>query len=62
MKDINNLTDEQLSIVNSYARINNRLETLQKQMTTIQHEAKGLVEELQELRKTETENKNKKNG
>ncbi|MDC1282361.1 hypothetical protein N8Z10_00245 [bacterium] len=58
--DYNKLTDTQRSFVNSYARINERLTTLQKQMTIIQHEAKGLIEELEELRNKE--NKNKENG
>jgi hypothetical protein len=51
--NIDNLTPEQLSYVDSYKRINVRLETLQKQMTIIQHEAKGLIEELEDLRKKE---------
>jgi uncharacterized protein YoxC len=58
--DINKLTEEQLSFVNSYKRINERLETLQRQMTIIQHEAKGLIEELEELRNKE--NKKLNNG
>lgn len=58
--DINNLSEEQLSFVNSYKRINERLETLQRQMTIIQHEAKGLIEELEELRNKE--NKKLNNG
>ena len=58
--NIENLTPEQLSYVNSYKRINQRLETLQKQMTIIQYEAQGLIEELEELRKKE--NKKLNNG
>ncbi len=58
--DINNLSEEQLSFVNSYKRINERLETLQRQMTIIQHEAHGLIEELEELRNKE--NKKLNNG
>lgn len=58
--DINQLSLEQLSFVNSYKRINQRLETLQKQMTIIQHEAQGLIEELEELRNKE--NKKLNNG
>jgi septation ring formation regulator EzrA len=51
--NISKLTDEQLSIVGAYKRINQRLETLQKQMTIIQYEAQGLIEELEDLRKKE---------
>jgi septation ring formation regulator EzrA len=51
--NISKLTDEQLSMVGSYKRINQRLETLQKQMTIIQYEAQGLIEELEDLRKKE---------
>jgi septation ring formation regulator EzrA len=58
--NIENLTPEQLSYVNSYKRINQRLETLQKQMTIIQYEAQGLIEELEDLRKKE--NKKLKDG
>jgi hypothetical protein len=60
--DINtdNLTPEQLSYVDAYKRINVRLETLQKQMTIIQYEAQGLIEELEDLRKKE--NKKLKDG
>lgn len=58
--NIDNLTPEQLSYVNSYKRINQRLETLQKQMTIIQYEAQGLIEELEDLRKKE--NKKLKDG
>lgn len=58
--DINNLSDEQRTFINSYTRINERLATLQKQMTIIQHETEGLIEELEELRNKE--NKNKENG
>ena len=58
--NIDNLTTEQLSYVNAYKRINVRLETLQKQMTIIQYEAQGLIEELEDLRKKE--NKKLKDG
>lgn len=51
--DTSNLTEEQLSYVGAYQRINVRLETLQKQMTIIQYEAQGLIEELEDLRKKE---------
>jgi septation ring formation regulator EzrA len=40
-------------MLGSYKRINQRLETLQKQMTIIQYEAQGLIEELEDLRKKE---------
>lgn len=53
-----NLTTEQLSFVNAYKRINVRLETLQKQMTIIQYEAQGLIEELEDLRKKENKKLN----
>lgn len=56
--NIDNLTPEQLSYVNSYKRINQRLETLQKQMTIIQYEAQGLIEELEDLRKKENKKLN----
>ena len=58
--DIDNLSDEQRTFVNSYTRINERLAILQKQMTIIQHETEGLIEELEELRNKE--NKNKEHG
>lgn len=51
--DINNLNEDQRSKINSYKRINSRLETLQRQMTIIQHEAKCLMEELEDLRNSE---------
>jgi septation ring formation regulator EzrA len=56
--NIDNLTTEQLSYVNAYKRINVRLETLQKQMTIIQYEAQGLIEELEDLRKKENKKLN----
>lgn len=58
--DTSKLTNEQLSYITAYKRINERLETLQKQMTIIQHEAHGLIEELEDLRKKE--NKKLNNG
>ena len=58
--DISKLTVEQLEFVNTYKRINERLETLQRQMTIIQHEAKCLVEELEDLRKKENKINNGK--
>jgi len=58
--DISKLTTEQLSFVNSYKRINERLETLQRQMTIIQHETQGLIDELEDLRNKE--NKKLNNG
>ena len=58
--DINKFTEEQLGFVNTYKRINERLETLQRQMTIIQHEAKCLVEELEDLRKKENKINNGK--
>lgn len=58
--DINKLNDEERSYVYAYSRINERLVTLQKQMSVIQEEARGLVEELEDLRNKE--NKNKKDG
>lgn len=58
--DISNLSEEQQSFVNSYKRINERLEILQRQMTIIQNEAQGLIEELEDLRKKE--NKKLNNG
>lgn len=56
--DTSKLTKEQLSYVGAYQRINQRLETLQKQMTIIQHEAQGLIEELEDLRKKENKKLN----
>lgn len=58
--DTSKLSKEQLSYVESYKRINARLETLQKQMTIIQYEAQVLIEELDELRNKE--NKKLNNG
>lgn len=58
--DTSKLTEEQLSFIGAYKRINARLETLQQQMTIIQYEAQGLIEELEELRKKE--NKKLNNG
>lgn len=58
--DISKLTEEQLEFVNCYKRINERLETLQRQMTIIQNEAHGLIEELEDLRNKE--NKKLNNG
>lgn len=58
--NIENLTPEQLSYVNSYKRINQRLETLQNQMTSIQFETQDLLKELEDLRQMET--KKYKNG
>ena len=58
--DISKFTEEQLGFVNTYKRINERLETLQRQMTIIQHEAKCLVEELEDLRKKENKINNGK--
>jgi|DEB19_MinimDraft_2_1074335.scaffolds.fasta_scaffold34696_2 septation ring formation regulator EzrA len=51
--DVNNLTEEQENYVQSYKRINRRLETLQNQMKVIQYETKELLTELEELRKKE---------
>jgi septation ring formation regulator EzrA len=58
--DISKLTEEQLEFVSTYKRINERLETLQRQMTIIQHEAKCLVDELEDLRKKENKINNGK--
>lgn len=58
--DTSKLTNEQLSYVAAYKRINERLETLQKQMAIIQTEAHNLIEELEYLRKKE--NKKLNNG
>ncbi len=60
--NIENLDEEQLSYINHYKRINQRLETLQKQMTIIQHEAKGLIDELEELRLKENKKYNEDDG
>jgi len=51
--NIDDLTADQKDYVNQYRRINSKLETLMKQMTTIQNETQGLIEELEELRKKE---------
>lgn len=56
--DTSKLSEEQLSNIGAYKRINARLETLQKQMTIMQYEAQGLIEELEELRKKEKKIKN----
>jgi|LakMenE18May11ns_1017448.scaffolds.fasta_scaffold7820591_1 septation ring formation regulator EzrA len=58
--DIEDLTQDQKEYVNQYRRINSRLESLMKQMSIIQNETKGLIEELEDLRKKET--KQYKNG
>ena len=58
--DIEDLTPDQKDYVNQYKRINNRLETLMKQMAIIQNETQVLIEELEDLRKKET--KQYKNG
>lgn len=58
--DIDDLTQDQKEYVNQYRRINSRLESLMSQMTIIQKETKGLIEELEDLRKKET--KQYKNG
>jgi len=58
--DIDDLTSDQKEYVNQYRRINSRLESLMKQMAIIQKETKGLIEELEDLRKKET--KQYKNG
>jgi hypothetical protein len=58
--DIEDLTQDQKEYVNQYKRINSRLESLMKQMSIIQNETKGLIEELEDLRKKET--KQYKNG
>jgi septation ring formation regulator EzrA len=51
--DINELSSEQQDQIASYKRINERLEVLQRQMAIIQHEAKCLIEELEDLRNNE---------
>jgi septation ring formation regulator EzrA len=58
--DIENISEEQNRFIQSYKRINERLETLQKQMTLIQYETQELLNELEELRNLET--KTYKNG
>jgi uncharacterized protein YoxC len=58
--DIENISEEQNRFIQSYKRINERLETLQKQMTLIQYETQGLLTELEDLRQFET--KKYKNG
>lgn len=58
--DIENISEDQNRFIQSYKRINERLETLQKQMTLIQYETQGLLTELEDLRKMET--KKYKNG
>jgi hypothetical protein len=58
--DIDDLTADQKDYVNQYKRINSRLESLMSQMAIIQKETKGLIEELEDLRKKET--KQYKNG
>jgi septation ring formation regulator EzrA len=58
--DIDDLTADQKDYVNQYKRINSRLESLMTQMSIIQKETKGLIEELEDLRKKET--KQYKNG
>lgn len=58
--NIDALTEEQKELINSYRRINGRLETLQKQMEGIQTETSRLLEELAELRNKE--NKKLNNG
>ena len=58
--DIDDLTSDQKEYVNQYKRINSRLESLMAQMAIIQKETKGLIEELEDLRKKET--KQYKNG
>ena len=58
--DIENISEEQNRFIQSYKRINERLETLQKQMTLIQYETQGLLTELEDLRQFEI--KKFKNG
>jgi len=58
--EIENISEEQNRFIQSYKRINERLETLQKQMTLIQYETQGLLTELEDLRNMET--KKYKNG
>ena len=58
--DIENISEEQNRFIQSYKRINERLETLQNQMTSIQFETQELLKELEDLRQIET--KKYKNG
>lgn len=58
--DIDNISEDQNRFIQSYKRINARLETLQKQMTLIQYETQELLTELEELRNIEI--KTYKNG
>jgi septation ring formation regulator EzrA len=58
--DIDNISEDQNRFIHSYKRINERLETLQKQMTLIQYETQELLTELEELRNIEI--KTYKNG
>jgi septation ring formation regulator EzrA len=58
--DIDNISEDQNRYIQSYKRINERLETLQKQMTLIQYETQELLNELEELRNLEI--KTYKNG
>lgn len=58
--DIENISEEQNRFIQSYKRINQRLETLQNQMTSIQFETQELLKELEDLRQIET--KKYKNG
>lgn len=58
--DIDNISEDQNKFIQSYKRINERLETLQKQMTLIQYETQELLSELDELRNLEI--KTYKNG
>lgn len=58
--DIDNISEDQNRFIQSYKRINERLETLQRQMTLIQYETQELLTELEDLRQMET--KKYKNG
>lgn len=58
--NIDNISEDQNKFIQSYKRINERLETLQKQMTLIQYETQELLSELDELRNLEI--KTYKNG
>ena len=58
--DIDNISEDQNKFIQNYKRINERLETLQKQMTLIQYETQELLSELDELRNLEI--KTYKNG
>jgi prefoldin subunit 5 len=58
--DIDNISEDQNRFIQSYKRINERLETLQRQMTLIQYETQELLTELEELRTFEI--KTYKNG